>query len=124
MSSQRSQSNRPQSIGSQATHSQQLPQQSPQQSPQHQVISSHSRSIPSRSQHQPYRLVASSAPFVQRRPTQSLLSFPSFREDLTSIFSTLVDLPADSPAEKRDAYEMCKVLLELCTVWLHSCTKY
>ncbi|KAK8809427.1 hypothetical protein WA171_001007 [Blastocystis sp. BT1] len=61
------------------------------------------------------RLVASSAPFVQRQPAKSFLSFTSFREDLVNLFSILVDVPTNIPAAKHDAYEMCKVLLELCT---------
>lgn len=38
------------------------------------------------------------------------------RTDLTNLLTTLIDLPANAPKSKTDAYEMCKVLLELCTV--------
>ena len=62
------------------------------------------------------RLGVSSAPFVQQSQSNSFVSFTAFREDLVNLFSTLVDVPASVSVTKHDAYEMCKVLLELCTV--------
>ena len=44
------------------------------------------------------------------------LSFADLRTDLTCLLTTLIDLPTSAPKGKVNAHEMCKVLLELCTV--------
>ena len=66
-------------------------------------------------------LSTTAPPFVRREPASPPLSFADLRTDLTSLLTTLIDLPTNAPKSKADAYEMCKVLLELCTVRLHAC---
>ena len=61
-------------------------------------------------------LSTTAPPFVQREPAHPPLSFADLRTDLTCLLTTLIDLPTSAPKSKVNAYEMCKVLLELCTV--------
>ncbi|KAK8812939.1 hypothetical protein WA538_005211, partial [Blastocystis sp. DL] len=60
-------------------------------------------------------LSTTAPPFVQREPAHPPLSFADLRTDLTCLLTTLIDLPTNAPKSKVNAYEMCKVLLELCT---------
>ena len=88
-------------------------------------------SQPSRTSSRRSRLLATSAPFVRASTSQphpspsssSVLSgsgkpltLAGLREELTRLFTVLVDLPPTASANTRNTYEMCKVLLELCTV--------
>ena len=86
------------------------------QSTQHPTPNQRPSSRPQQPLRTQYGHLSTTAPFVQREPAHPPLSFADLRTDLTCLLTTLIDLPTSAPKSKVNAYEMCKVLLELCTV--------
>ena len=99
------------------TLNQSIQHPTPNQSTQHPTPNQRPSSRPQQPLRTQYGHLSTTAPpFVQREPAHPPLSFADLRTDLTCLLTTLIDLPTSAPKSKVNAYEMCKVLLELCTV--------